>query len=82
MAEIVKVDGKGRVLIPKALRTKAEIEEGSYVKVEADEKRIVIEPLEPVAEKYYGVFKVDSWPDDLDEFITEASRKEWARKRT
>ena len=82
MAEIVKVDGKGRVLIPKALRTKAEIEEGSYVKVEADERRIVIEPLEPVAEKYYGVFKVDSWPDDLDEFITEASRKEWARKRT
>jgi len=82
MAEIVKVDGKGRVLIPKTLRTKAEIEEGSYVKVEANEKRIVIEPLEPVAEKYYGVFKVDSWPDDLDEFITEALRKEWARKRT
>jgi len=78
----VKVDGKGRVLIPKALRTKAEIDEGSYVKVEADEKRIVIEPLEPVAEKYYGVFKVDSWPDDLDEFITEASRKEWTRKHT
>jgi hypothetical protein len=50
--------------------------------VEADEKRIVIEPLEPVAERYYGAFKVDSWPDDLDEFITEALRKEWTRKRT
>jgi AbrB family looped-hinge helix DNA binding protein len=82
MAEIVKVDGKGRVLIPKTLRTKAEIEEGSYVKVEADEKRIVIESLEPVAEKYYGAFEVDPWPDDLDEFITEALRKEWTRKRT
>ena len=82
MTEIVKVDGKGRVLIPKTLRTKTEIEEGSYVKVEAEKKRIIIEPLEPVAEKYYGALKVDSWPDDLDEFITEALRKEWTRKRT
>ena len=82
MAEIVKVDAKGRVLIPKNLRTKAEITEGGYVRVEADEKRVVIEPLEPVAEKYYGAFNVDSWPDDLDEYITEALRKEWTRKRT
>jgi len=82
MAEIVKVDAKGRVLIPKKLRTKAEITEGGYVKVEADEKRVVIEPLEPVADKYYGAFNVDSWPDDLDEYITEALRKEWTRKRT
>ncbi len=82
MAEIVKVDAKGRVLIPKKLRTKAEITEGGYVKVEADENRIVIKPLEPVAEKYYGAFEVDSWPDDLDAYITEALRKEWTRKRT
>ncbi len=82
MAEIVKVDAKGRVLIPKKLRTKAEITEGGYVKVEADENRVVIEPLEPVAEKYFGAFEVDSWPDDLDVYITEALRKEWTRKRT
>ena len=82
MTEIVKVDRKGRVLIPKTLRAKAAIEEGGYVKVEADEKRIVIEPLEPVAEKYYGAFKVESWPDDLDEYIEEASRKQWNRKPT
>lgn len=82
MTEIVRVDAKGRVLIPKKLRTKAEITEGGYVKVEADEKRVVIEPLEPVAEKYYGAFEVDSWPDDLDTYITEALTKEWTRKRT
>jgi len=82
MAEIVKVDAKGRVLIPKKLRTKAEITEGGYVKVEADENRVVIEPLEPIADKYYGAFKVDSWPDDLDAYITEALSKEWTRKRT
>jgi len=82
MAEIVKVDAKGRVLIPKKLRTKAEITEGGYVKVEADENRVVIEPLEPVAEKYFGAFEVDSWPDNLDVYITEALRKEWTRKRT
>ena len=78
----MKVDAKGRVLIPKKLRTKAEITEGGYVKVEADENRVVIEPLEPVAEKYFGAFEVDSWPDDLDVYITEALRKEWTRKRT
>jgi len=76
------VDAKGRVLIPKKLRTKAEITEGGYVKVEADENRVVIEPLEPVAEKYFGAFEVDSWPDNLDVYITEALRKEWTRKRT
>ncbi|MEM3833379.1 MAG: AbrB/MazE/SpoVT family DNA-binding domain-containing protein [Thermoprotei archaeon] len=65
--ETVKVDEKGRIIIPKSMREKAGVKEGSYVKIRADEKGIVIEPLEPIAEKYFGAFKITKWPEDLDE---------------
>lgn len=74
--EIVKVDEKGRILIPKSIRQKAEIKEGDYVIIETKEKAIFIKPLEPNAKKYYGAFKVIKWPKDLDEFIIEVM-KEW-----
>jgi len=38
--ETVKVDGKGRVVIPKNLREKASIREGGYVKIRAEGKAI------------------------------------------
>mgnify|MGYP001065649803 CR=1 FL=1 len=53
LMEIAKVDEKGRVVIPKRLRDKAEVKEGSYVKVKANGKNIIIEPLEPIANKYF-----------------------------
>lgn len=34
--KIVKVDGKGRVIIPKEIREKVGVKEGSYVKIAAD----------------------------------------------
>ncbi|MEM2936489.1 MAG: AbrB/MazE/SpoVT family DNA-binding domain-containing protein, partial [Candidatus Bathyarchaeia archaeon] len=48
MSEIVKVDGKGRVVIPKNIREMADLKEGSYVNVMARGKSVLIEPLEPV----------------------------------
>jgi AbrB family looped-hinge helix DNA binding protein len=78
--EIVKVDKKGRLVIPKRLREKAKVKEGGYVRMRADEKSIIIEALEPIADKYLGVFKVDKWPEDLDEFVVEVMRK--SRKAT
>lgn len=80
--EIVKVDGKGRVAIPKALREKTEVKEGSYVRIRADGKNIIIEPVKPTAEKYYGAFKITKWPEDLDEFLVEAMKKWWLQKAT
>jgi bifunctional DNA-binding transcriptional regulator/antitoxin component of YhaV-PrlF toxin-antitoxin module len=50
--ETVRVDGEGRVTIPRRLRA------GSYVRVRGVGRAIVIEPVESVADKYYGAFKV------------------------
>ncbi|MGB9896005.1 MAG: AbrB/MazE/SpoVT family DNA-binding domain-containing protein [Thermoproteota archaeon] len=80
--EVVKVDKKGRLLIPKNIRKKVGVREGSYVRIEAREKSIVIEPIEPVADKYFGAFKVEKWPEDLDEFVAEVMKNWWSQKAT
>jgi len=80
--ETVKVDEKGRVLIPKSLREKVGVKEGGYVKIRADEKSIVIEPLEPIADKYFGAFKITKWPEDLDKFMVEVISEWWSQKST
>jgi len=72
---IAKVDKKGRLLIQKEIREKLGIKEGSNVKIKIEGKRIVIEPIESTADKYFGIFKVDKWPDDLDAFIAEVIKK-------
>ncbi|MGQ9468231.1 MAG: AbrB/MazE/SpoVT family DNA-binding domain-containing protein [Nitrososphaerales archaeon] len=71
MKSVVRVDDKGRVVIPKNIREKAKMKKGSYVKIVVEERGIRIEPLEPFADKYFGAFKVDKWPEDLDEFVVE-----------
>jgi AbrB family looped-hinge helix DNA binding protein len=81
MGIVVKVDEKGRVVIPKSLREMAELGEGRYVTVTAREKVVIIEPLEPAADKYLGAFKIARWPEDLDEFVVEAVKKWWISQR-
>lgn len=80
--ETVKVDEKGRIIIPKSMREKAGVKEGSYVKIKVYEKGIIIEPIEPIADKYFGAFKIIKWPEDLDEFVIEVMRKWWSQKAT
>ena len=80
--EIVKIDEKGRIVIPKSLREKTEMKEGSYVTVKAKEKAIFIQPLEPVATKYFGAFKIAKWPKDLDKFVVEVMKEWWKPKAT
>lgn len=82
MVEIVKMDSKGRILIPKAVRDKTELTEGAYVKVETEGKRIIIEPTESAATKYRGLFKVDNLPDDLDQYVESEIFKRWLEKNT
>lgn len=78
----VKVDEKGRIIIPKNVREAAELKEGSYVTIKSKGKIIIMEPLEPVADKYYGVFKVTRWPEDMDEFIVEVMKQWWTAQVT
>jgi looped-hinge helix DNA binding domain, AbrB family len=79
-AEVVRIDRKGRLLIPKKLREKAGIEEGGLVRLRAEKRGIIIEPVESVADKYFGAFKVERWPDDLDEFLIRVMKEWWAKK--
>jgi len=74
---IIKVDEKGRILIPKNIRENVGIKEKSYVRITIEGRKIVVEPLESVADKYYGAFKIDRWPEDLDHFLVEAVKKWW-----
>jgi len=82
MSTIVKVDEKGRVVIPKSVREKVKLKEGSYVNVRAEGKIIIMEPLESIADKYFGAFKVSRWPEDLDEFIAEVTKRWWTSQAT
>lgn len=78
----VKLDEKGRVMIPKKLREITQLKEGSCLAIKAEGNKIIIEPVESVAKKGYGAFKVDKWPDDLDEFMVEAVGKWWKSHAT
>ena len=78
----VKVDGKGRIVIPKEIRETAKLKEGSYVTIKGKGKTIIMEPLEPVADKYYGAFKIAKWPENIDEFTVEVIKKWWTTQST
>lgn len=82
MTAVVRVDEKGRVVIPKNIREKAKMRKEGYVKIMVEEKNIIIEPLKPFADKYFGAFKIDKWPEDLDEFAVEVIKKWWASQAT
>jgi AbrB family looped-hinge helix DNA binding protein len=79
---ISKVDEKGRIMIPKNIRETANLKEGCYVSIKAEGKRVVMEQSEPVAQKYYGAFKITKWPEDLDEFVVEVLKKWWTDRAT
>lgn len=49
--EAVRVDSKGRVIIPKYIRKKAKIKEVGYVKIRIEGDTIVIEPIQSIADK-------------------------------
>jgi len=77
-----RLDEKGRVRIPKKIREAAQLKEGSCVNIKAKGKAVIIEPVEPVADKYYGAFKVENWPENLDEYVGEVMHKRWKQRAT
>jgi len=83
MSEVtVKIDEKGRVMIPKGIRESVKLKKGGYVSVKAKGKAVVIEAVEPVADKFFGAFKIAKWPEDMDGFVVEAVKKWWASRVT
>jgi AbrB family looped-hinge helix DNA binding protein len=78
----VKVDEKGRIMIPKSIRKTAKLKEGSYVNIKTKGKTIIMEAAEPVADKYYGTFKITKWPENMDEFIEDVMQKWWTKSAT
>lgn len=79
---IVKVDKKGRILLPKDVREKTAIKNGSYVKIEVKGNKVIMEPIGSITDKYFGAYKVKRWPEDLDEFLEEAIRRWWGSQST
>jgi len=82
MGVIVRVDRRGRILIPKEIRRRAGIREGGFVEITLSEGKVILEPVESVASKYWGAFRVKKWPEDLDEFIEEVMREWWTSEGT
>lgn len=80
MKFIARVDPKGRVTLPKEVREELGIKPGDLVVLSLEEGRVEIKPLGSAADKYYGVYNVKEWPEDLDEFL-EGVVKEWREKR-
>ena len=77
-----KIDEKGRVVIPKSIRKAAKVKAGTYLNIKAKDRTIIIEPAESIAEKYAGSIQIAKWPEDLDEFTVEATRKWWTTHAT
>jgi len=69
------MDSKGRIIISRRIRKEAQLKEGSYIKIGLKGKTITLEPVEPVADKYFGAFKVAKWPEDVDEFLVKIMQK-------
>lgn len=70
LEEIVKVQPKGLLTIPKKLRQKLDLAENSLVRVKAEKGRLIIEPLRTLP------YSVRSYTEeDLKEFI-ELDKKE------
>jgi len=82
MRIVVRIDEKGRVLIPKRVREEAKVGPGDLVAIHLEEGRICLQPLKSVADELYGAYKVEKWPEDLDEFLVEAVRQWWRGRGT
>ncbi|MCD6369326.1 MAG: AbrB/MazE/SpoVT family DNA-binding domain-containing protein [Thermoproteales archaeon] len=75
--EVVRIDEKGRILLPKRIRDALGIKAKQQFRISVVDDKIVLVPLKSTADRYYGIVKVRKWPRDLDEFIVEAIQRWW-----
>jgi hypothetical protein len=50
-------------------RKSSQLRAGSKISMRLKGKKSFSSQMEPVADKYFGAFKVTKWPEDLDEII-------------
>jgi AbrB family looped-hinge helix DNA binding protein len=79
---IVKLKEKGGLVIPEEMRDKVGLKTGGQVILEVEGERIIIKPSKPVSERFYRAFKVERWPEDLDEYSSEALKDWWKVRHT
>ncbi len=77
MSTVTYVDDRGRITIPKELRNKLNIKKGMLFEVSYEDEKIILRPLKSITDRYYGIYKVDRWPKDLDKFMVEAMNRWW-----
>jgi AbrB family looped-hinge helix DNA binding protein len=77
----VKMDEKGRVVIPRKIRKAAQLNEGITLNIKSKGKTIILEAAEPVADKCFGIVRVANWPSnlDLDKYVVETEKK-WRKQ--
>jgi len=75
MKDLVRVDEKGRVLIPKVIRDALGINAGQSLRISMVNGKIVLEPAESIADRYFGVVKVGKWPENIDDFLNEVIQR-------
>lgn len=51
------------------------------VETKAKDKAVIIKRAEPIADKYYGAFKVEKWPEDTDEYARELIQNRWKQRK-
>ncbi len=78
----VRVNEKGRVIIPKRIRRSVNLKEGSCVSLKTHGRTIIFEAAEPVSDRYRGAFKVKKWSKDMDESVEGAMKKWWSSRST
>ena len=75
MNAIVRIDEKGRITIPKHIRESCGLTEGMEVSLRVEGGRVIIELIRSRADELFGIIKVRSWPEDLDDYVIEALRR-------
>lgn len=79
---IVNVDEKGRMVIPKGIQEKIGVTQGGHIRITADEDKAVIEPLRSIANTHYGAYNITRWPEDLDQYSSDALKRGWKNEPT
>lgn len=79
MGVVVVVDEKGRITIPKEIREALGLERKVMLKRQG--KKLIIETLESVANRFYGAFRAEV-PEDLDGVVVKAMTNWWRKRST
>ncbi|AAY81286.1 hypothetical protein Saci_1984 [Sulfolobus acidocaldarius DSM 639] len=67
--EIVVMDDRGRITIPKEIRERIKTR---MLKIRVEGDKIILEPMEIDIDRYYGIFRKDPGDMDVDKVLRES----------